>query len=261
VRARIGNVVFDAPAPTLNDYGRNTRGIAAVYADLLGLEVTTRAEYYRSRDYPADDGDAADHLVLNPDGPSIAFEPVHGPYSRVRWPEPSSPAQIHLDIAVSDVEAAHRRVVALDAELLLDADDHRTYADPVGHPFCLYAGASGPHGRIRRVVFDCLSPRSLANFYRSFTQAEETLADTAKWVEIASPGGSSPSLGFRHTPHVAPVWLDPSRPQQLHIDYDFDGDSAACGEEVVALGATRLPYQGGGFVYADPAGHPFCLGE
>jgi hypothetical protein len=30
--------------------------------------------------------------------------------------------------------------------------------------------------------------------------------------------------------------------------------------QVLALGATRLPGGGGDFrVYADPAGHPFCL--
>lgn len=261
MRVRVANVVFDAPAPSLDEYGRNTRAIAQVYAELLGLDVTTRADHFRSLGYPADEGDARDHLVLAADGPSIAFEPVHGAYAPVRWPDPDHPAQIHLDVAVPDLEDAHRRVQQHGAELLLEADDHRTYADAVGHPFCLYPGAAGPHGRIRRIVFDCSSPRSLASFYRSFTRAAETLVDTSEWVEIGSSDGSDPTLAFRHVPHTPPRWPDPTRPQQLHIDYGFDGDSAAFGDEVVALGAMRLPYMGGGFVYADPAGHPFCLGE
>ncbi len=257
-------MVFDAPAPSLDAYGENTRAISAVYACLLGLEVSTRADYYRSVGYPADDGDACDHLVLNADGPSIAFEPVHGAYSPVRWPDPDHPSQIHLDLAMADAEAAHQRVVELGAKLLLETDDHRTYADPVGHPFCLYPGEPVDltrFGRIRRVVFDCFSPRSLAGFYRSFLGADQIVADTSEWVEIASADAGALTFAFRHLPHVAPRWPDPARPQQVHIDYHLDGDSAAFGDEVVRLGAMRLPYHGGGFVYADPSGHPFCLGE
>ncbi len=179
----------------------------------------------------------------------------------MRWPDPDHPAQIHLDLAIPDVEAAHQRVVELGAQLLVEADDHGTYADPVGHPFCLYPSGGRSFGRIRRVVFDCFSPRSLASFYRSFLGTDQTLVDTSEWVELGSPDALAPTFAFRHLPHVAPRWPDPTKPQQVHVDYDFDGDSAAFGDEVVRLGAMRLPYRGGGFVYADPSGHPFCLGE
>jgi hypothetical protein len=259
VRVRIANLVFDAPFTSLIDYGERAQSIARIYADLLGLAVITRADFYRSMGYPADDGDAYDCLVRNPAGPSIAFEPVHGPYQHVHWPDPDRPAQMHVDIAVPDLADAHRRVLDRGAEVLLEADDHRSYADPVGHPFCLYPGANGAAGRIRRVVFDCFSPRSLAGFYRSFTGADRTVADTCKWVEIAFSDGSLPSLGFRHVLHVPPRWPDPTRPQQMHVDYAVVGHGATLADNVVELGAMRLTQHEGGHVYADPAGHPFCL--
>ncbi len=61
--------------------------------------------------------------------------------------------------------------------------------------------------------------------------------------------------------HVPPQWPDPSRPQQLHLDVEVDDVDAAEGQ-VLALGATRLvdPPDAEDFrVFADPAGHPFCL--
>ena len=67
-------------------------------------------------------------------------------------------------------------------------------------------------------------------------------------------------LGFQHTvPYVAPRWPDPDYPQQMHFDLEFD-DREAAERLAVRLGAVRLPGQGGSCpVYADPAGHPFCL--
>jgi hypothetical protein len=39
-----------------------------------------------------------------------------------------------------------------------------------------------------------------------------------------------------------------------------DGDLDAAEAKVIAIGATKLPGGGEKFrVYADPAGHPFCL--
>lgn len=53
------------------------------------------------------------------------------------------PQQIHLDLWVDDVTAAHHEVMSVGAKLLKPADDaesadnHQVYADPAGHPFCL----------------------------------------------------------------------------------------------------------------------------
>lgn len=60
------------------------------------------------------------------------------------WPH-GTPQQIHLDLHVDDIQAAHAEAVSLGARLLQDAkeedlqagDGFRVYADPAGHPFCL----------------------------------------------------------------------------------------------------------------------------
>jgi hypothetical protein len=57
----------------------------------------------------------------------------------------------------------------------------------------------------------------------------------------------------------APRWPDPTPPQQMHFDVMVD-DGAVAAAAVLALGATALDVEDSGYgVYADPAGHPFCL--
>ena len=82
------------------------------------------------------------------------------------------------------------------------------------------------------------------------------------------PGSTGTSIGdgqgrrrFQVTPdHEPPRWPDPGFPQQVHLDITVR-DIAEAEAQVLALGATRLPGTEPGFrVYADPAGHPFCLG-
>lgn len=59
------------------------------------------------------------------------------------WPEGRQQQQMHLDLHVDDLRAAHAQAIALGARLLkaaddIDADDtHQVYADPAGHPFCI----------------------------------------------------------------------------------------------------------------------------
>ena len=52
-----------------------------------------------------------------------------------------------------------------------------------------------------------------------------------------------------------------AHPQQVHLDVQVEySEITALEERVLALGATRLPGDGENWrVYADPAGHPFCL--
>jgi predicted enzyme related to lactoylglutathione lyase len=59
------------------------------------------------------------------------------------WPH-GAPQQIHLDLWVEDIDAAHEEVLSFGATLLQsasgvesDADGFQVYADPAGHPFCL----------------------------------------------------------------------------------------------------------------------------
>jgi hypothetical protein len=64
---------------------------------------------------------------------------------RPEWPG-GTPQQMHLDLFIDDVRAAHDEVLSLGAELLKAADDlessegFQVYADPAGHPFCLCWG-------------------------------------------------------------------------------------------------------------------------
>ena len=108
--------------------------------------------------------------------------------------------------------------------------------------------------------------------------ADDLAAESSFWAEVL--GGTVDAEDDWHmvfvdgaprvavqlaTNHVPPEWPD-GTPQQIHIDLWVD-DFPAAHEEVMALGATVLKaaeqvppeardnYQ----VYADPAGHPFCL--
>ena len=62
------------------------------------------------------------------------------------WPDGPRPQQLHLDLSVStlaDLDRAHERALALGARLLEDRSDDpveqlRIYADPAGHPFCIF---------------------------------------------------------------------------------------------------------------------------
>ncbi|MER7165484.1 VOC family protein [Micromonospora sp. NPDC000207] len=116
-------------------------------------------------------------------------------------------------------------------------------------------------GRMRSVVIDCPDPRALAGFYAELLGLplveEESEGD---WVVIGGPRGHQPRMAFQQAPDlIAPDWPDPQRPQQFHLDLTVD-DIESAERAVLALGARRLPGEGDDFrVYADPAGHPFCL--
>ena len=72
-------------------------------------------------------------------------------------------------------------------------------------------------------------------------------------------------IGVQLAPdHVPPDW-PAGNPQQVHLDLHID-DPASAHAEAIALGARLLRAADdptaveGHQVYADPAGHPFCLG-
>ena len=112
-------------------------------------------------------------------------------------------------------------------------------------------------GRLAGVVLDCPDPQALAAFYSELLGLPITRVD-GDWVDISD--GKTICLSFQHAPdHQPPRWPDPAYPQQFHIDVMVD-DLAQAEPKVLALGATRLPGEESTFrVYADPAGHPFCL--
>jgi predicted enzyme related to lactoylglutathione lyase len=109
--------VIDCPEP---------RELAGFYEQLLSL---TRRE------------DSRDFVVLvNAAGEEVvAFQRVDG-FLAPQWPDPARPAQMHVDVKVTDLDVAQAQVLALGATLLEGSDKpigYRVYADPVGHPFCL----------------------------------------------------------------------------------------------------------------------------
>jgi len=111
-------------------------------------------------------------------------------------------------------------------------------------------------GRLHHLVIDCPEPDALAGFYAALLGHPVTFR-SPDFVVVA-PNDHSSGLAFQRAPdHVAPRWPDPAYPQQMHLDVMVD-DVDAAHARILALGATRL---GGpdSHVYADPAGHPFCL--
>lgn len=126
----------------------DARALAEFYRELLGLR-------YRPGDEPPADGEpdpaGTDWLVLRDDaGQSrLAFQQV-AELPESTWPETGVPQQLHLDLVVpgtADLDVAHERVLGLGGRMLYDRYDDpqeplRVYADPAGHPFCIFVGVS-----------------------------------------------------------------------------------------------------------------------
>jgi catechol 2,3-dioxygenase-like lactoylglutathione lyase family enzyme len=109
-------------------------------------------------------------------------------------------------------------------------------------------------GRLHHLIIDCPDPAVLAEFW-SAVLGQPVTYRSDDFVVVAAADNTS-GLAFQLAPdHQPPAWPDPARPQQMHLDVMVD-DLDVAGPQVVALGATPL---GGDHVYADPAGHPFCL--
>jgi hypothetical protein len=107
------------------------------------------------------------------------------------------------------------------------------------------------------VTVDCPDASALAAFYAAITGGTVTFADEG-WAEVEGPNGS---LDFQTAPgHRPPTWPDPASSMQLHLDFIVD-DLDAAEARVLAAGATKFAHQPNEHcrVYADPAGHPFCL--
>ena len=115
-------------------------------------------------------------------------------------------------------------------------------------------------GRIEKTVLDCLDPRALAAFYAGLLGFQVNEDDGGDWVVIGRDTGWRELAFQRADPYVPPEWPDPHRPQQLHLDIRVD-DVDAAERAVLAAGGRRLPneHESGFRVFADPAGHPFCL--
>lgn len=134
-RPRLVQTVLDA---------EDIRALAEFYRELLGWE-------YRPGDEPGEGPEDPDWLVLIdpelPAGPGLAFQQVER-LERSTWPDDAVPQQLHLDCVVDDLESLWQHAVRVEergAVRLFDRTDDPeepllVYADPAGHPFCLFVG-------------------------------------------------------------------------------------------------------------------------
>jgi catechol 2,3-dioxygenase-like lactoylglutathione lyase family enzyme len=105
-------------------------------------------------------------------------------------------------------------------------------------------------------VFDAADIETESAFWAAVTGG--TVVKDYDWHAIHAPGGRR--LAVQLAPgHVPPEWPDGS-PQQMHVDLRVP-DVEAAQAHVLACGARLLKaVDDERFrVYADPAGHPFCL--
>jgi catechol-2,3-dioxygenase len=230
---RLEAIVLDA---------RDIKTLASFYAELAGWQIAR---------------EAADWITLRTgDGQEVAFQ-LAPDHVAPQWPGQERPQQAHLDLFVDQYEAAADRAVSLGATRLADGPTWITLADPAGHPFdlCQKDGV-GPALSLFAVTFDAPDALALAHFYADLLGMEVTY----EGAEGALIAGYGKSVMFQQVgEYNPPDWPDPTRPQQAHLDVVVD-DLDAAEARAVDLGASRLPCGGTQFrVFADPAGHPFCL--
>jgi catechol 2,3-dioxygenase-like lactoylglutathione lyase family enzyme len=113
-------------------------------------------------------------------------------------------------------------------------------------------------GQLYNVVLDCREPAELARFYAALLGASVADGADDDWVVVADDAGTR--LCFQRSPeHEPPRFPDPTGSQQSHLDV-MVADIEEAQRAVLELGATRLDGEGEDFrVFADPAGHTFCL--
>jgi predicted enzyme related to lactoylglutathione lyase len=116
--------------------------------------------------------------------------------------------------------------------------------------------------RFAGIAFDCADPARVARFYADLLGGSADIGADPEWVTVTWDG---PDICFQLArDHTSPDW--PRGQQQAHIDFEVE-DIAAAHARVLELGGTALdpvepptsPPERGFRVYADPAGHPFCL--
>jgi hypothetical protein len=111
------------------------------------------------------------------------------------------------------------------------------------------------------VVFDAADLAAESAFWAGLLDG--TVSADDDWHMVLVDG--RPRIGVQLAPdHVPPDWPAGTTQQQIHLDLWVD-DPVEAHERVLTLGATVLKeaeddgapdaFQ----VYADPAGHPFCL--
>src|SRR6478672_1174953 len=113
--ARLAGVSLDTADPAL---------LAEFYRQLLDLDL-----YLKSDDF----------VALRGAGILLTAQRVEG-HVPADWPTGPVPKQLHLELAVDDLDAAEVSALALGASRAPeqpDPDRWRVLIDPAGHPFCI----------------------------------------------------------------------------------------------------------------------------
>jgi catechol 2,3-dioxygenase-like lactoylglutathione lyase family enzyme len=113
----LASISIDCPDPD---------ALAVFYRDLLGLE-----EAFATPDRGV--------VCLAGAGPMVTLMRVDT-FAAPSWPHGPQHQQMHLDLAVDDLDSAVTAAAALgatEAEHQPAPDKWRVLIDPVGHPFCL----------------------------------------------------------------------------------------------------------------------------
>jgi hypothetical protein len=116
-------------------------------------------------------------------------------------------------------------------------------------------------GKLTQLVLECDDAELLARFWQEVLELPEADGDadwrTLRWEPVGR-------LSFhRVADYRAPAWPGEHGEHQAHFDLLVDDLSVAC-LTVEQAGATALtdvmdPGPSAWRIYADPAGHPFCL--
>lgn len=113
--ARLASVALDCDDPA---------GLASFWAQLVGGEVAFTSDEFCA----VNTGRGWLATVRVPD---------HRPPT---WPDATVPKQMHIDLAVDDLDAAEDEAIKLGARKPSEQpapDRWRVLIDPAGHPFCL----------------------------------------------------------------------------------------------------------------------------
>jgi catechol 2,3-dioxygenase-like lactoylglutathione lyase family enzyme len=130
---------------------------------------------------------------------------------------------------------------------------------------------------LRSVVLDTTDARALAEFYRQLLGYDYRPGDEPPppgepdphgedWLVLVDPAGKA-RLAFQQVAELArSTWPEDGVPQQLHLDLSVSTVEELVAQHAMALslGASLLydrfdhPIEPL-YVYADPAGHPFCI--
>jgi len=112
---RLGAVSVDCADPA---------GLAEFYQNVLDLQVLFAGD---------------DFIALRGAGVFLTFQRV-ADHKPPNWPDGAVPKQLHLELAVSDLDGQEARMLALGAtkaDVQPNPDNWRVLIDPAGHPFCI----------------------------------------------------------------------------------------------------------------------------